>query len=333
MSDRRDEYPGSKETEGKNNMRAILSLAVLAFALAIVPVTRAEVVTIGISTVGLYELPTEISKRKGFYQEEGLDARKVVIRTPLHVAALLAGELDYSTVTGIISTASIQGLPLKTVMGWFDKPLHILVSRPNIKKLADLKGKKVAVSAFGSVPHVMIREALFHAGMNPEKDITVLALGGSGERLAALAAGTVDASPVDVAYLQKTEQLGLTNLLYLGDGVSLRLGGFAVNTDKIQRNPDQILRVVRATLKGVRFLKNSKPETLAIMRDYLKISGDYVEKIYQFAMRSLNEDGLISKSSLDTEIRLTREQLKIKDEVPESKVVEWKFIKEILAKR
>src|SRR5713226_2596140 len=118
-------------------MKPILLAAVFALALAATSLNaNAEVVTIGISTVGLYELPTEISKRKGFYQEEGLDARKVVIRTPLHVAALLAGELDYSTVTGIISTASIQGLPLKTVMGWFDKPLHILVSRPNIKKLA-----------------------------------------------------------------------------------------------------------------------------------------------------------------------------------------------------
>ena len=84
--------------------------------------------------MGLYELPTEISKRKGFYQEEGLDVRKIVVRTPLHVAALLAGELDYSTVTGIILSASVQGMPLKTVMGWFDKPLHMLIARPNIKK-------------------------------------------------------------------------------------------------------------------------------------------------------------------------------------------------------
>ena len=167
----------------------------------------------------------------------------------------------------------------------------------------------------------------------PEKDITVLALGGSGDRLAALAAGIVDATPLDVAYIQRTEKLGFTNLLYLGDAVNLRLGGFAVNMDKIQRNPEQISRVDRATLKGVRFLKNNKPETLAIMRDYLKISGDYVEKIYQFAMRSLNEDGLVAKNSLDNEIRLAREQLKIKEEIPESKVAEWKFIKEILAKR
>ena len=294
---------------------------------------NAEVINIGISTVGLYELPTEISKRKGFYQEEGLEVRKVVVRTPLHVAALLAGELDYSTVTGIILSASVQGMPLKTVMGWFDKPLHMLIARPNIKKLTDLKDKRVAVSTYGSIPHVMIREALASAGMNPEKDITVLALGGSGDRLRALAAGIVDATPLDVAYIQRTEKLGFTNLLYLGDAVNLRLGGFAVNTDKIQRNPDQISRVIRATLKGVRFLKNNKQETLVIMRDYLKISGDYVEKIYQFAMRSLNEDGLVAKNSLDNEIRLAREQLKIKEEVPESKVAEWKFIKEILAKR
>ena len=86
-------------------------------------------------------------------------------------------------------------------------------------------------------------------------------------------------------------------------------------------------------MKGVRFMKSNKAETLAIMRDYLKISGDYVEKIYLFALKSLNEDGLVAKSSLDTEIRLAREQLKVKEEVAESKVAEWKFIKEILAKR
>jgi NitT/TauT family transport system substrate-binding protein len=293
----------------------------------------AEVVNIGISTVGLYELPTEIAKRKGFYQEEGLDVRKIVVRTPLHVAALLAGELDYSTVTGIILSASVQGMPLKSVMGWFDKPLHMLIARPNIKTLKDLKDKRIAVSTYGSIPHVMIREALVAAGMNPEKDITVLALGGSGDRLAALAAGIVDATPLDIAYIQRTEKLGYNNLLYLGDVVNLRLGGFAVNTDKIQRNPEQITRVVRATLKGVRFMRINKPETLAIMRDYLKISGDYVEKIYLFALKSLNDDGLVAKNSLDNEIRLAREQLKVKDDVPESKVADWTFIKEILAKR
>jgi len=102
-----------------------LLLAGLAFSLSLLPAveTCAEVVYIGISTPGLYELPTEIAQRKGFYKDEGLDARKVVVRTNLQVAALIAGELDYSTVSGIIARASIQGLPVKGVMGWFDRPL------------------------------------------------------------------------------------------------------------------------------------------------------------------------------------------------------------------
>ena len=73
----------------------------------------AEVINMAISTVGLYELPTEIAKRKGFYADEGLDVRKVAVRTGLQAAALLAGELDYSTVTGIIMRAAMQGMPLK----------------------------------------------------------------------------------------------------------------------------------------------------------------------------------------------------------------------------
>ena len=291
-----------------------------------------EVVHIGISTVGLYELPTEIARRKGFYQEEGLEVRKVVVRTPLHAAALLSGALDYSTVTGILLSASLQGMPLKTVMGWFDRPLHMVVARPNIKNIGDLKGKRVAVSGFGSIPLIMLKEALTYYGMNPERDITVLALGGSSERLAALTAGTVDATPVDVAYLPKTEQSGLINLIYLGDVVNLRLGGFAVTTDKIQNNPGQIVRVARATLKGVRFLKNNKPETLTVMRDYLAIPGDYVERIYQFALKSLNENGLVAKSSLDNELRLTRENLKLKaNPGDEDRVADWRFIKQVLS--
>lgn len=317
-------------------MRRALFPLLLIISLVIAPSwnnVEAEIVHIGISTVGLYELPTEIALRKGFYKEEGLDVRKVVVRTPLHVAALLAGELDYSTVTGIILSATLQGMPFRTVMGWFDRPLHMLIARPNIKKVTDLKGKRIAVSSFGSTPHVMLKEALAQNGMNPDKDVIVLAIGGSSDRLAALAAGTVDATPLDVAYIQRTEKLGFTNLLYFGDVVDLRLGGFAVTTDKMQRNPEQILRVVRATLKGVRFIKNNKPETLAIMRDYLKISGDYVDKIYQFALRSLNEDGLVAKSSLDNEIRLAKERFKIKEDVPETKVADWRFIKEISSRR
>ena len=315
-------------------MSILTILISLTLTLVIAPSRAwAEVVYIGISTPGLYELPTEIAQRKGFYKEEGLDARKIVMRTNLQVPALMAGELDYSTVSGLVARASIQGLPVKGVMGWFDRPLHILIARPGFKKLTDFKGRKIGVSGLGSAPHIILREALRQAGMNPDRDVTTLAIGGSGDRLAALIAGTVDATPVDVAYVEKAEKLGLVSVIYFGDVVHTRLGGFGVSLDKIKKNPTQIVRVIRATLKGVRFLKDNKPETLAIMRDYLKVSPNGAVKVYDFSMRSLNYDGGVAKETLDTEIRLAKEQLKISEDIPEDKLMDWRFLKEALAQK
>lgn len=311
-----------------------LYLTILTFLLLLPPSpSRAEVIHIGISTPGLYEIPTEIAKRKGFYRDEGLEVRKVVIRTNLHAAALIAGELDYSTVSGLIGRASIQGLPVKGVMGWFDKPLHILIAKPNFKRMTDFKGKKIGVSSIGSAPHIILREALAQAGMNPDRDVTTLAIGGSGDRLAALIAGTVDATPVDVAYVEKAEKLGLVPILYFGDVVNTRLGGFGVSFDKIRKNPGQIVRVIRATLKGVRFIRDDKSETLSIMRDYLNVSADAALKIHDFSMRSLNADGGVAKNTMDTEIRLAREQLKITEEISEDKIMDWRFLKEVLGQK
>jgi NitT/TauT family transport system substrate-binding protein len=295
--------------------------------------TEAEIVHIGLSGVGLYELPSEIAKEKGFYEQEGLEVRKVAIRVGIQVAALLAGELDYSTVASTTAVASVQGLPVKTVMGWFDRPLHILVARPQVKNTSDLKGKRIAVSAIGSPPHILVREAFRKNGLNPDKDATFLAVGGSSDRLAALMSGTVDATPLDVAYIEKTEQLGLSSVVYLGDVVDLRLGGLAVATEKIEKNPDQIRRVVRATWKGITFLKQNKKETLVIMQDYLKLSPTYVDKVYQYAVKSLTADGAVAKASLENELRIVKERLKLKEDIPVEKVADWRFVKDLSSMR
>ena len=307
------------------------SVATISWLVAAHP-ANAEVVYIGISTPGLYELPTEIAQRKGFYKEEGFEPRKVVVRTTLHVPALIAGELDYSTVSGIIGRAAIQGLPVKGVMEWFDRPLHMLIARPEIKKLSDLKGRKVAVSGMGSAPHIVLREAFLHAGMNPDRDVT-LAVGGSGDRLSALTAGTVDATPVDVAYIEKAEKLGLVSLLYLGDVVNLRLGGFGVSTEKIRRNPNQIVRMIRSTLKGVRFLKTNRSETLAIMRAYLNVSAPAAEKDLRIFPPLAQRRRLCRQKHARCGNPTRQRTAENLGHIPEDKLMDWRFLKEALEQK
>ena len=312
-------------------MRASLAFI---FCLVLQPIgypAYAEDVSVAISSVGLYEIPLEIAKRKNFYKEEGLNVQAVVVRTGLQATALAAGELDYSSVGGAVIRAAAKGLPVKVVMGWWDRPLHILVGKAGVKDINDLKHKRVAISSIGSTPHVMVREALKGAGMDPDRDVIFMTIGGSSARLAALQAGTVDATPLDVAFIEPVDKLGLSNFLYFGDVVDLPLGGLGVSAEKIKSNPEQIKRMIRATLRGLRFFKTNKEETLEILRHHLNISNQYAGRVYDFAIRSLNENGDVGKKSLASELRLDKETLGLKQEIPERQVVDWSFVRAVAA--
>ncbi len=314
------------------SFRLMGASAAMIFCLLVQPAcyrAYAEDVNVAISSVGLYEIPLVIAKRKGFYKEEGLNVRTIVIKTGLQATALAAGELDFSSVGGAAIRAAAKGLPVKVVMGWWDRPLHILVSRPEIKNVKGLKNKKVAISSIGSTPYVMVREALAAEGMDPDHDVIFMSIGGSSARLAALESGTVDASPLDVAFIEKTDKLGLRDILYFGDIVNLPLGGLAVGAEKIKANPEQIKRMIRATLKGLRFFKTNKEATLEIMKDHLKISDQYVGRVYDFAVRSLNEQGDIGKKSLANELRLDEQTLGLKRAIPERQVTDWSFVRAV----
>jgi len=314
------------------SLRLMGASLALIFSLLVQPIcfsAHAEDVNVAISSVGLYEIPLEIAKRKGFYKEEGLDVRAIVVTTGLQATALAAGELDYSSVGGAVIRAAAKGLPVKAVMGWWDRPLHILVGKPGIKDIKELKQKRVAVSSIGSTPHVMVKEALKAAGMDPDRDVIFMTMGGSSARLAALQAGTVDATPLDVAFIEKTDKLGLSNMLYFGDVVDLPLGGIGVSAEKIKSNPEQIKRMLRATLKGLRFFKSNKDETLDIMKHHLNISNQYVGKVYDFAVRSLNEKGSVGSKSFANELRLDKEVLGLKQEISEKQVADWSFVRAV----
>jgi NitT/TauT family transport system substrate-binding protein len=318
----------------RQSFRLMAASLALIFCLLAQPIgypVYAEDVNVAISSVGLYEIPLEIAKRKGFYKEQGLNVRAVVVTTGLQATALAAGELDYSSVGGAAIRAAARGLPVKVVMGWWDRPLHILVGKAGVKDIKELKNKRVAISSIGSTPHVMVREALKAAGMDPDRDVIFMTMGGSSARLAALQAGTVDATPLDVAFVEKVDKLGLSNFLYFGDVVDLPLGGLAVSAEKIKSNPEQIKRMVRATLKGLRFFKTNKEETLDIVKHHLNISNQYVGRVYDFAMRSLNEKGDVGKKSLATELRLDKETLGLKQEISEKQVADWSFVRAVAA--
>lgn len=291
----------------------------------------AERVTIATPSRGLFEFPVVVAMRKGFYKDEGIDVDKVQMQPALGVKALMSGDVDYLLAWGSALRAAVTGVPIKAVVGFAGRPLHVLIARPEIKTPKDLKGKVIGVDSVAGTVDYLSRVAVRHFGMEPERDVTFIVTGESPTRLVALRAGSIDATPIDVAFAVKAEDEGFRRLVYLGDLIELPLSGIAVMSAKLQTQREQVKKVVRAGVRGLRFMKQNRSETVQMLSDYLRITPAQSAKAYDASIKSFTDDGIISDKGVQLDVQLTKERLKITKDIPLSQLVDWSLVKEIKA--
>jgi NitT/TauT family transport system substrate-binding protein len=290
---------------------------------------RAERIAMATPSRGLFEFPVVVAMRKGFFKSEGIDVDKIQMQPAIGVKALISGDVDYLLAWGSALRAAVTGVPIKAVVGLAGRPLHVLISRPEIKTPKDLKGKVIGVDSIAGTVDYLSRVAVRHFGLEPEKDVKIIVTGESPTRLAALRAGSIDATPIDVAFAVKAEDEGFQRLVYLGDLIELPLSGIAVMDHKLQTQRDQVKRVVRATVRGSRFMKQNRAETVQMLSDYLKITPTQSAKAYDASINSFTDDGIISDKGVQLDVQLTKERLKLTKDIPLSQLVDWSLVKEI----
>jgi len=314
----------------KQQMLALAALLAICFMPQLLPAGAApERVMIGTPSRGLFEFPAVVAIRKGFYRDEGLNADKVQMQPAIGVKALISGDIDYFLAWGSTLRAAVTGVPVKVVAGMASKPLHVFIVRGEIKSGKDLKGKTIGVDSFAGTVDYLARVTVRQFGLDPDKDVKIIVSGESPVRLAALKAGAIDATAIDVAFAVKAEEEGMRRILNLAELIDLPLSGIGVTDKKLQTEREQIKKVVRATIRGTRFMKENRPETLAMMTDYLRITPAQAAQAYAAAIGSFTDDGYISDKGVLLDINLTRERLKLAKEIPLSQVVDWSLLKEI----
>src|SRR5215831_17291788 len=130
------------------------------------------------------------------------------------LTALLAGELDYATILPFLTGASARGLPVKILAAVTKSSSYVIISRPEINNIKGLKGKKIGINSFGSSADYAAYAAVSRSGLDPNRDVTILPIGGgSPERFAALASGSVDATVVTSPSEYAAEKQGLRVLV------------------------------------------------------------------------------------------------------------------------
>ncbi len=317
----------------RNMLRVSLAIAVflapMQIMFAVPTASGAERVAIATPSRGLFEFPVVVAMRKGYFKDEGIDVDKVQMQPAVAVKALVSGDVDYLLAWGSALRAAVTGVPIKAVLGMVSRPLHVLVARPEIKTPKDLKGKIIGVDSVAGTVDYLSRVAVRHFGMEPERDVKIIVTGESPTRLAALHAGSIDATPIDIAFAVKAEDEGFKRLIYLGDLIELPLSGIAVTDQKLRAQREQVKKVVRAALRGTRFLKQNRAETVQMLADYLRITPAQSAKAYDAAINSFTDDGIISDKGVSLDVQLTKERLKITKDIPLSQLVDWSLVREI----
>jgi ABC-type nitrate/sulfonate/bicarbonate transport system substrate-binding protein len=307
---------------------SVLRLLVsISFVLAVAAATAkaAEEIKIASTGPGLSTLPLEIAARKGFFRDEGFEVLTITMRTNIAVSALLSRNVDYATPSTSAIKAATAGLPVKTIAVLLGRPDYFLTVKREIHSVRDLKGKRIAIGSYGAAADLALLTVAKQDGLDPDRDLIRLQMGGAAARYASLIAGSVDATILTLPYNLQADKAGYKDLLWFGERLELPLAGLATRDETIQKNPKQVLGIVRATFRAMAFAGANREETIRLMMNWLRLDREVAARSYELGKRSWADGGVVSDAAVQTLIDQSLLELKTKDVIPLDKVRNWSF--------
>jgi NitT/TauT family transport system substrate-binding protein len=245
----------------------------------------AEIMIVGVAGPAINMIYSFAARDFGFWQRHGIDARVVIFDAgSLLEQAALSGEVKFSVSSGPATIASrTQGADSIIVAACVNTLPYSVVAAKGITTWDQLKGKKIAISRFGSGTDTAVRLVLKKFGLDPVRDLTILQLGTQPARVQALAAGAIDATivspPLDLTAKKQGYQI-LVNIAELGIPYPQQV---IETTDRlIRENPNAIKNFLKGFIEGVRYVATHKDETKKLITKYLKVTdAEILEATYQ----------------------------------------------------
>jgi NitT/TauT family transport system substrate-binding protein len=261
-------------------------------------------VRIGYGSLTGSNLPLWIAKDQGLLEQYGIEVVEfpLIEGGTLVIQALLAGDLDFALAgsSGLIA-AGLRGADPVMIAGASNKFDFALMARPEIRTPADLRGKNVGISRFGSSSDFAARAALQRLGLDPDRDVTILQIGGTNQRIAAMQAGAIDAAPEIAPALLTAQRLGYTLLIDLAEtGVPYEVGPMATTRTFINKNREAVRRFVYGYLAGVHRLKTDKAVAMETTKRYIHTDDpEILEATWaHFALHSIPELPYLTETTL-----------------------------------
>ena len=300
-------------------MKAIAKTILVACALMLASSglqdASAERIRIGVTNYNLTYLSAGVALRRGFFKSEGLDAEIVRMTPDVSVMALTGGDIDYSMLFGLMVRSAVRGLPLRVVANFMDSSPLALIARPQYKSVKDLKGKTLGVSTFGATPEIASRMVFKQAGIDPEKEIKVIALRTDDARMAALKEGIVDviviAPPADV----EMRKLGFNVVARVDEVFKFPYVGLGANVRKIKERPDEVKRTIKAMIRANRYIRENRDGAIQVLNEWGGTRPEHAAATYDSSWKVFNPDGSISEDGLRLVVEQAKREMKVTREI------------------
>jgi len=306
--------------------RILISLALMLCLVGIAPPQSSAKIVVGLSSVNVAFLPIYVTEAKGFFKAEGLDVLLVLFNAgATNLQALIGGDVQ------IMGSAFVEtiggraaGIDVTNFWGVCNLMPFQLYSQPDFKSMKQAKGKRFAISRFGSLTDFLTRATLRHFNLS-EKDVTILQIGSTPARFAALTAKGVDASIVWFPVTEIAKKQGYNKLLDLKEVFpEWPYETFAARQSYLTKEKDQVTKFLRAYQKGVKYTRENKDEAVKIMMKYVKMDPAYAPAGYDEYRDSFPLNGQIAEKAIpaviDEEFRTGRikKKLTVEDMVDRS---------------
>jgi NitT/TauT family transport system substrate-binding protein len=325
-----------RKTRGALFWLILLAAVTLGRETALAAEKSAKLAPVGIAYVSrsILDMPYMIARDRGFFREEGLEVEFIFMKAIQTVQAMLAGGVDFGTATGTAISAAVNGADVRVVFALTDKPSFDMIAQPGIANVQQMRGKKLGISAPGSLTEILARQILI-VNKIPLDQVTMLPLGTSDITYIALKAGTIDATMLQVPQNFIAQDEGYRRIAAGADVYRAVQGGLTTTKAVITERPEVVTRVIRATQKALRLIRNDKKFAVEFIKGpYLDMGKDrdkYAERVYETALQFFLPSGAVDEKLQREMIATAAQRIKPKDPVPAERVFDFSFAQKVAA--
>ena len=260
-------------------------IAVAILSMAAQPSIAADKIRIGYSGATITNSMLWVTQEGRLFEKNGIDAEVLYLQTTLGQTAMIAGEIQMCVYSAsLLTPARLQGADVVMLLSFLHKPIYRLVVRPEIRTVAELRGKRIGITRFGTVSDWTTRLLLSRLGLDAERDVILVQSGDVPVLVNGLAAGkTIDAAIMQPPYDKKLAAMGLRVLLNMQDmDIVLQQTGLNTTQRFIAKNSDIVRRVVKAMIDGIHFMRNNSAVAKRAIGKHMQIKDERdLEDSYQ----------------------------------------------------